>query len=132
MVVFQQFGLCIVRYHICIVRKQPFQPYNKAVAELFFQSQHFPEKTETFRTFIWAPLGWYNCLLLYSIGFYRLVSLQTKGNLGSKCHYCCFWDVDIIRYKCEHLLRGVFPGFYNKWFLISSKGIANFIYMEIF
>ena len=34
-----------------------FQPYNKAVAELFFQSQHFPEKTETFRTFIWAPLG---------------------------------------------------------------------------
>ena len=34
-----------------------FMPYNKALAHVFWSSANIPAETETFRAFIWGPLG---------------------------------------------------------------------------
>jgi hypothetical protein len=34
-----------------------FLPYNKALAQIFWMKDNFPEGVEPFRTFIWGPLG---------------------------------------------------------------------------
>jgi len=34
-----------------------FMPYNKMLATIFWQQDHFPAKVEPFRVFIWGPLG---------------------------------------------------------------------------
>ena len=34
-----------------------FLPYNRALAFIFWHQQHIPPGTETFRAFIWGPLG---------------------------------------------------------------------------
>ena len=50
---FALFGITIALYG----NNPLFLPYNHALARLFWHQQNFPAEAESFRAFIWAPLG---------------------------------------------------------------------------
>ncbi len=52
-ILFALFGIVLALYG----NNSFFMPYNKALAQIFWQHENIPAGAEPFRAFIWAPLG---------------------------------------------------------------------------